>query len=108
MSEDIIEDTITINPVELVLEYSRRIQNTRNLRSVASHFFSEVMELDEELGLVYEGKQPGPDGILGEGVDVILCTIDLIYQQDKNVTADKIIEKIKQKLDKWERLYANA
>lgn len=94
--------------IETILEASRRIINSRTVYSVNKHLQGEADELDYEVFLTVSGAEAGKDGILGEAVDVILCAVDLIYKDNPNITKEEILAKVKEKLDKWERLYGNA
>jgi hypothetical protein len=93
--------------VETILETCRNIKCYRDMQSVFKHLESEVAELNAEIDKEYYGIKAGEDGILGESVDIILCAADMIYQSNPNITAEEILAKVRQKLEKWERLYGN-
>lgn len=91
--------------VETILESCRDIKNGRTLRTVMDHLDSEVDELRDEVSYTLVDDPNGPDGILGESVDVMLCAVDMIYIDNPNVTKEQIMEVVIKKLAKWERLY---
>lgn len=88
-----------------ILNYCKVIENNRQLSDVFTHALSEIDELDEEIGKYYEDEAPGPDGIIGEAVDVILCMVDLIYQETPDVTEEQIREIVMKKCEKWKEIY---
>ena len=83
---------------------SDRIKNGRTLIRTLAHTMAEVGELAEEVVIAngFSYKQPGPDGIVGEAVDVILCALDIIYQVDPTITEKDIEAIAERKLAKWE------
>jgi hypothetical protein len=92
-----------------ILNTSRRIPVDRNEYSILAHLMEEVGELAEEISITCGGKsykESGPDGIIGESVDTILCAIDMIYihakKQGIEITEEQLIEIAKNKLAKWE------
>lgn len=94
-----------MNSIETILTASREMKNGRNFTSVCGALYSEFDELGLEIHNVYLEEPEGIDGILGEGVDVILCVIDLIYQHNPDITTEEIHNKILQKLNKWKSKY---
>lgn len=92
-----------LNIVHVTRLYSDEINNGRTLADIVRHMKSEVQELDEEL----EGAN-GPDGVVGECVDVILCALDAIMIHDPSLTTQDIGEIALKKLEKWKRRYSNS
>ena len=92
-----------LNIVHVTRLYSDEINNGRTLADIVRHMKSEVQELDEEL----EGAN-GPDGVVGECVDVILCALDAIMIHDPCLTTQDIGEIALKKLEKWKRRYSNS
>lgn len=88
-----------------ILNYCKAVKNNRDHDSVFLHSLSEMTELDEELELKANGESPGPDGIIGESIDVILCMVDLIYQEDPDITEEQIREIALKKCKKWKDIY---
>jgi hypothetical protein len=94
--------------IELVLGYCRTIRDGRDTYCVYRHFLSEVDELQVEIDRDLLEEPAGEDGIIGESVDVILCALDLIYQQNPRITPDEIIAIAARKCEKWKREYGQA
>lgn len=90
-----------MNGIGMILNTCQTIKSERNADSVFNHLCGEVIELSHEV----RGTGDGIDSIIGESVDVILCAIDLIYQNDPTVTEDEINRVIQRKLQKWQDLY---
>ena len=100
-----------------ILQTSKRIPFKRNEYVVLAHTMEEVGELAEEItiscGTSY--KKSGPDGVIGESIDAIICLVDMIYvHAQKNgieITEEELIEIANKKLNKWEekcKQYTNS
>lgn len=91
--------------IDETLEVCKRIKNDRTVYDVLASINSELGELAEEIRIKYGSsyKKPGVDGIFGEGIDVILCVIDILYVDNPNISKDDIISKVTEKLTKWEK-----
>lgn len=88
------------------LKQCKEVQNNRNIRSVMRHAFGEFIELTEEIDLLEVGGSAGPDGIVGEATDVILCMLDVISLHDPEITMEELEEKFfKKKMKKWREVY---
>lgn len=95
--------------INQILEVSRRIPVYREEYSILAHTMEEVGELAQEISIVCGGKsykEQGPDGIIGESIDAILCLVDMIYiHAQKNgidITEEQLMEIAQKKLNKWE------
>lgn len=93
--------------LDLIREYSFRIDNGRTLSSILDHGRGEMDELGAEIVYHEAGEVPGVDGVPGEAIDAILCLIDLIFQFDPAITNEQILAIAARKLEKWERIYGN-
>ena len=93
--------------IDLILSYCRSIKNNRTFNSVWFYTGQEHAELTIEVGNRDKGVEPGSDGVLGEAVDTILCLVDLIYQDNPDITEEEIMAVVQRKLDKWKTLYGN-
>lgn len=91
--------------LDMIREFSFRIDNGRTLRTIKDHASGEMDELSEELVYHEIGDRPGEDGVIGEAIDVILCLVDLIYNFNPSITNDEIIAIVEKKSLKWERIY---
>lgn len=87
--------------IQLVRSYSDRIDNGRMPADIFEYLHDEVNELEAE---VY-GYEPGPDGIPGEAIDVILCALDLIYKNNPEWTDKDILDYAQKKCEKWAKKY---
>lgn len=103
--------------LQRILQTSKRIPDKRNEYVVLAHTMEEVGELAEEVtiscGTSY--KESGPDGVIGEAIDGIICLVDMIYvHAQKNgieITEEELIEIANKKLNKWEekcKQYTNS
>lgn len=75
----------------------------RNPYGILASLVSEVGELSEEVSIL-EGdsyKDEGPDGVLGEAVDVIICAYDLIRTVYPHMTEESINIYAREKIIKW-------
>ena len=86
----------------VVCEFSDRVQDGRTLRDIFEHGQGEMSELDIEILKHNTGVRNGPDGIVGEAIDVIACMMDLIRKYDPDVTEEQLAEKMREKCVKWE------
>ena len=83
---------------------AKRIDNGRGPLNVNASIMAEVGELAEEIEIQYgvSYKESGPDGILGEAIDSIICIVDLLYLCYPDLTNEEILAVAKTKLQKWE------
>jgi len=89
--------------IKVVFDASDSIKNNRTLSGVFYSLSEEVGELATELGIEcgHINKTPGPDGILGESIDIIVCVLDLIRIKYPNVTAGQLSNIAFNKCEKW-------
>lgn len=88
----------------IVSQFSDRVNDGRTLRDIFTHAEGEMRELDSDVGAIMSGtSDPGPDGILGEAIDVIACMMDLIRKQYPDITDEELEWKMTEKCAKWER-----
>ena len=83
------------------------IKDGRTPQDVMISLVSEVGELAEEVNIRFSTratyKTVGSDGVIGEGVDVILCVMDLLHLAHPELTHDDLMEIANTKLSKWYR-----
>ena len=95
--------------VSVVMEFADRIKNGRDKVSILESVEEEVVELREEVYLDVNGIVPGPDGIFGEAIDVIVSALDLVRQERPNATLEELEQEIEAyarvKCRKWEIKY---
>jgi len=90
-----------------VLSEVARISNLfgkrRSLPAVMLQMQEELGELSTEVAIATGTKrrEPSPDGVLGEAVDVAIVALDMaMLEADGDV--EKVVETFKRKLAKWE------
>jgi hypothetical protein len=89
--------------VQAIFAISEEIRDGRTLSDVLNHTTSELGELAQEV-IVANGrsyKAGGPDGIVGESVDVIICALDMIHLAAPSLTEEQILMIARRKLAKW-------
>lgn len=75
----------------------------RNRSSILRSITAEVGELAEEVDIA-EGtsyKKAGPDGVVGEAIDVIVSALDIIYCERPDIGIDEITAIAEEKCQKW-------
>lgn len=87
----------------IVSEYSDRVNDSRQNQDIFQHGAGEMVELQSEILLDRVGLAPGPDGILGEAIDVIACMMDIIRKNYPSITDEQLEWKMLEKCEKWER-----
>ncbi len=90
----------------IVRGYSEKIKNGRTIRSAFEHMQGEANELDLEITLKNTGMPAGPDGIVGEAIDVISCALDVIFLHKPDITDEELHAIMIKKMEKWVRDYA--
>ena len=88
---------------DLVQEYSMAVKDDRTRDDVLTHTMEEVGELATECKIAKgrSYKEAGPDGIIGESIDIILCALDMIYLENPDMTEDELLEIAMTKCKKW-------
>ena len=76
--------------VSVVASWADRIKNGRTLPSIVKSIRDETDELDEEVANVENGFTPGVDGVFGEGVDILVSTIDIVREARPNVPLEQL------------------
>lgn len=89
--------------VEQIIATSQDINDGRERLDVLAKSGEEMGELSQEvlISLGKHYKQPGPDGVVGEALDVIVCMVDMIYGVYPDITEDILQEILEKKLSKW-------
>lgn len=87
----------------IVSQFSDRVNNGRTNQDIYNHGLGEMEELQSEVIYKKKNLEPGPDGILGEAVDVIACMMDLIRKNYPMVTDAELEAAMLHKCQKWER-----
>lgn len=81
------------------------IDDGRTAQDVMISLTSEVGELADEVNIVCSTrrsyKTAGVDGVIGEGVDVILCVMDLLHIVHPELTHEDLLQVATRKLQKW-------
>lgn len=89
--------------VSVVKSYSERIKDDRTLSDVLGHAMEELGELATEIKIANgkSYKKAGPDGVIGEAVDLINCALDIIYLAKPDFTEEELMGIQVAKCDKW-------
>lgn len=98
------------NIFQICRSFSKTIQNGRTLRSTYTHMRGELDELEIEIENTEQDRPQGPDGIIGESIDVIACALDIINQATQHMS-DSMVEELCSKLmqtkcQKWADNYS--
>ncbi len=93
------------NFFDKTIAVGNRIHDGRTPQDVMISLVSEVGELAEEVNIRFSTratyKLAGPDGVIGESVDVILCVMDLLHLAHPDLTHDELMGIANVKLAKW-------
>lgn len=95
--------------IERIKEIQPRLKGQpRTLLQPFTSLGEECGELATEIqiSMGLKDKAPGPDGIVGESVDAILCLLDIIVVNQPDITFNDILAIMNHKMEKWERKYA--
>lgn len=96
------------DPIDIVRHFATVIQNGRTVADAARHAGGELTELNEEIALKDQGLAPGPDGIVGEAIDLIACALDIIFVEAPETTNEEICAILLRKCEKWARRYKDS
>lgn len=96
------------DPIDIVRHFAAVIQNGRTVADVARHAQSELNELNDEIEIKGLGGTPGPDGIVGEAIDLIACGLDAIFVEAPETTNEEICAILLRKCEKWARRYKDS
>lgn len=93
----------TLTLADVILNASWEVEDNRSKYYVLSKVGEEFGELSTEVGIVMGDsyKDPGKDGVIGEAIDVIISTLDLIYLEKPMITEEELIAIAIPKLEKW-------
>jgi phosphoribosyl-ATP pyrophosphohydrolase len=63
----------------------------------------ETGELATEVAISigYKKREPSPDGVIGEAVDLIITAIDMMNAHQPGITVEEIFEIVENKCNKW-------
>lgn len=98
----------TNNPLDIVRYFAATIQNGRTIADASRHTKLELIELDEEIEKKANGEAAGPDGIVGEAIDIIACALDIIFVEAPETTNEQISAILLKKCEKWARRYKDS
>jgi hypothetical protein len=90
--------------ITMVKNVSVRV-GTRNVDAIFKSLVEEVGELSTELSIEAGTKkrQPSPDGVVGEAIDVLVVILDLLHLKLGNdITGQAFLDRVQSKLNKWE------
>jgi NTP pyrophosphatase (non-canonical NTP hydrolase) len=94
-----------MNLIERVVKTSIAVGST-NRDATFRSLIEEVGELATEIAIEAgtKDREPSPDGVSGEAIDVLVVILDLLHQQfgDK-IHTQEFLDRVQIKLDKWEK-----
>lgn len=93
-----------MNSIQALLDRCRAVPYPRDIASILRCVTAELGELSEEVDIACgtSYKQPDVDGVIGEAVDVLLSTFDLIAVHYPTMTSEEVFKIIDKKMSKWE------
>lgn len=99
-----------IDAILATCELADIYHSQRNINSVMNAATSELGELAEEVNIAsgVSYKEPGPDGVEGEAIDLILAAVDLLYVNNRKITEEDMVRIATPKLQKWHSKIAKA
>ena len=106
------QDDIPDALLDMGREFSQRIRNGRSLLDIMKAMDGEKGEVNElreevEIRMGVRPGTPGKDGVVGEAIDLFLCSIDMIFEAAPDITNREIIAYAHEKLVKWEENYSD-
>lgn len=87
--------------LQIMRHYGPQIDDGRSLADSLRYAARELAELADEIELQAQGKAPGPDGIVGEAIDVMVCMADIIVRAEPEFTDRDLTRRFNQKCRKW-------
>ena len=89
--------------IQTAFDASDKIKDKRTQLNILSHLMQEVGELATEISIDanFLKRPAGPDGILGEAIDVIACALDIIKKAHPNIEPLYLKEIMAIKCGKW-------
>lgn len=88
--------------IAYILGFSH-IHCTGNKQQIMNAITEETGELATEVAIDagFKDREPGPDGIVGEAIDLIIAGTDMIYADNPDITMEEIQAIVAAKCDKW-------
>ena len=94
--------------IKNILHQCDTIKDSRTIIRPMLKLTEEVGELATEVNIKLGNLEPskgGSDGVIGEGSDIIIAALDIMFQENKNITEEDITKIINEKLLKWKSSY---
>lgn len=91
-----------ICPISHILEVSVKYC-TYDKQQIMLAVTEEAGELATEVAISvgHKDRAPGPDGVIGEAVDLIITAVDMINAEQPGITAHEIYAIVMRKCNKW-------
>lgn len=79
------------------------VDDGRQPHNVLASITEEVGELAREIEIAHgiSYKESGPDGVIGEALDMIASGLDVIYLERPDITERELVELVRPKMKKW-------
>jgi phosphoribosyl-ATP pyrophosphohydrolase len=89
-------------PISYILSVSQKYC-TYDKNQIMHAVTEETGELATEVAidLGYKDREPGPDGVVGEAVDLIITAVDMMNAQKPGITVEEIYAIVNNKCNKW-------
>ena len=89
-------------PISYILDVSRK-HCTGDKSQIMLAVTEETGELATEVAidLGHKNREPGPDGVVGEAVDLIITAVDMINAHQPGITIEEIHAIVTRKCGKW-------
>lgn len=91
--------------LQIMRHYGAQIDDGRSLADTLRYAAGELRELADEIERRERGEALGPDGILGEAVDVMVCLADIVVQAVPDVSDTELTRTFDAKCRKWLRTF---
>lgn len=89
-------------PISHILNVSQKLC-TYDKSQIMHAVTEETGELATEvaISLGFKKRAPGPDGVIGEAVDLIITAVDMINAERPGITWQEVMEVVIPKCNKW-------
>ncbi len=87
--------------VAMVRAHRAAIRDGSTQRGNLGYLRDEVDEVGDELDLVEAGRAPGPDGVAGEAIDVVVAALNMVLEAAPGMTDAEVLAYADRKCAKW-------
>lgn len=89
-------------PISHILDVSQQLC-TGDKSQIMHAITEETGELATEvaISLGFKKREPGPDGVIGEAVDLIITAVDMMNAEKPGITLEEVMDIVVNKCNKW-------